>query len=188
MKWVTIKINSRAFQNSLYNQVRLLSMGKLCDSNWNNRGYRWELKARLQTLSKLYSIMTDSQSASLSWCQAPIWDTRPIFPFFFLCWQLRVSWCGASSLTRGWICNLLVQLHLGLARAVTLGYGSRRTHGQILLSHLRLPQPGGPGPRIYIPQEQGGPVIPPGTGFPFCKTLMTRKVSKQNLRADWRGF
>jgi hypothetical protein len=25
-------------------------------------------------------IMTDAQSASLSWCQAPIWDPRPIFP------------------------------------------------------------------------------------------------------------
>jgi hypothetical protein len=36
---------------------------------------------------------------------------------------------------------------------------------------LRLPQPGGPGSRIYIPQEQGGPVIPPGTGFPFCRLL-----------------
>jgi hypothetical protein len=32
---------------------------------------------------------------------------------------------------------------------------------------MRDPQPGGPGPRIYIPQEQGDPVIPPGTGFPF---------------------
>jgi hypothetical protein len=31
----------------------------------------------------------------------------------------------------------------------------------------RLPQPGGLGPRIYIPQEQDGPVIPPGTGFPL---------------------
>jgi hypothetical protein len=30
-----------------------------------------------------------------------------------------------------------------------------------------LPQPGGPGSRIYIPQEQGGPVLPTGTGFPF---------------------
>jgi hypothetical protein len=29
------------------------------------------------------------------------------------------------------------------------------------------PPLGGPGPRIYIPQEQGGPVIPLGTGFPF---------------------
>jgi hypothetical protein len=32
-------------------------------------------------------------------------------------------------------------------------------------------KPGGPGPRIYIPQEQGGPVIPPGTGFPFRRLL-----------------
>jgi hypothetical protein len=38
-------------------------------------------------------------------------------------------------------------------------------------SHLRLPQPGGPGPRIYIPQEHGGPVIPPDVGFPFCRLL-----------------
>jgi hypothetical protein len=35
--------------------------------------------------------------------------------------------------------------------------------------YQRLSQPGGPGSRIYIPQEQGGPVKPPGpyTGFPF---------------------
>jgi hypothetical protein len=36
---------------------------------------------------------------------------------------------------------------------------------------VRLHQPGGPGPRIYIPQEEGGPVIPPGTGFPFRRLL-----------------
>jgi hypothetical protein len=36
---------------------------------------------------------------------------------------------------------------------------SRRTHNYILLSHLRLTQLGGPGPRIHIPQEQGDPVI-----------------------------
>jgi hypothetical protein len=35
------------------------------------------------------------------------------------------------------------------------------------VSHLRLPQLGGPGPHIYITQEQGGPVILLGTGFPF---------------------
>jgi hypothetical protein len=33
------------------------------------------------------------------------------------------------------------------------------------VSDSRLPQSGGPGPHIYIPQEQGGPVIPPGTGL-----------------------
>jgi hypothetical protein len=38
----------------------------------------------------------------------------------------------------------------------------------IFYSQIRgFPQPGVPGPRIYIPQEQGGPVIPPRTWFPF---------------------
>jgi hypothetical protein len=39
------------------------------------------------------------------------------------------------------------------------------------VSDSRLPQPGRTGPRIYIAQEQGGPVIPPCTGFPFCRLL-----------------
>jgi hypothetical protein len=79
--------------------------------------------------------------------------------------HLRSFCCGVPSLTRGRFCNLLGQF------AITLGPKSRRTHDHILLSHLRLPQTGGPGPRIYIPQEQGGPVIAPGTGFPFCRLL-----------------
>jgi hypothetical protein len=54
---------------------------------------------------------------------------------------------------------------------MTLGSKSRRTHDHILLSHLRFPQPGGPGPRIYIPQEQGGPVIPSEHWVPFCRLL-----------------
>jgi hypothetical protein len=99
--------------------------------------------------------------------------------FFFLLEisfrQLRLCYFVAPSLTRGWACNLLVRLLLGLARAVTLGSKSRRTHGHILPSHLRLRQHGGPGSRIYIPQEQGGPVIPPGTEFPFLSPLMTRR-------------
>jgi hypothetical protein len=36
-----------------------------------------------------------------------------------------------------------------------------------LLPHLRLPQPGGPGSRIYIRQGHGGQVIPPDIGFPL---------------------
>jgi hypothetical protein len=47
----------------------------------------------------------------------------------------------------------------------------RRAHDHILLPHLRLPQPGGPGPHIYILQQQGGPVIPPGTAFAFHRLL-----------------
>jgi hypothetical protein len=93
--------------------------------------------------------------------------------FFFLLEisfrQLRLCYFVAPSLTKGRVCNLLVQLLLGLARAVTLVSESRRTHGHILLSHLSLPPPGGPGSRIYIPQEQGSPVIPPGHWVPRRK-------------------
>jgi hypothetical protein len=106
-----------------------------------------------RTLLMQLKLIYDRQSvASLSWCQAPIWDPRPIFFLLEISFrQLWVYYFVASSLTRG-------QLLLSLARAVTLGSKSRRTHNHILLSHLRLPQPGGPGPCIYIPQEQGGPV------------------------------
>jgi hypothetical protein len=45
--------------------------------------------------------------------------------------QLRLCYFVAPSLTRGRVCNLLVQLLLGLTRAVTLGSKSRRTHGHI---------------------------------------------------------
>jgi hypothetical protein len=53
----------------------------------------------------------------------------------------------------------------------------QRSHSQVAVrrdswpyftvSDSILSQPGGLGARVYIPQEQGGPVIPPGTGFLF---------------------
>jgi hypothetical protein len=106
--------------------------------------------------------MTDGQSASLPWCRAPIWSPWPDFCFLS-------DDCGFLELGHPlwWGCNLLVQLLLSLARTVTLGSEMRRTHDRILVSHLSLPQIGGPGPHNYIPQEQSGSVIPLGTGFPF---------------------
>jgi hypothetical protein len=76
-------------------------------------------------------------------------------PDYYYCQTFAVFLLWTPSLTRGRVCNLLVQLLLGLARAVTLGSKSRRTHDHILLSHLRLLQPLGPGLCIYIPQQQG---------------------------------
>jgi hypothetical protein len=72
----------------------------------------------------------------------------------FLYWQFRVSWFVAPSLTRVWICNFLVQLLLGLVRAVTHGAESRRTHYHILLSHFRLHQPGGQVPVFISPRNR----------------------------------
>jgi hypothetical protein len=95
---------------------------------------------------------------------------RPTTNIFF-----QMKTCGhnpyvTSSLTREWVCRL--QLLLALASAVILRSESHGTHDHILLSQIRdCPQPGGPDPRIYIPQEQGGPVVPPDTGFPFCPLL-----------------
>jgi hypothetical protein len=64
----------------------------------------------------------------------------------------------------------------------TTAAGSRqRSHSQVrvprdswshfTVSDSRRPQAGWPGPRIYIRQEQDGPVISPGTGFPFRRFL-----------------
>jgi hypothetical protein len=64
----------------------------------------------------------------------------------------------------------------------TIAAGPRqRSHSQVrvprdsrphfVVSDSRVPQPGGSGPCIYIPQEQGDPVIPPGTRFLFRRLL-----------------
>jgi hypothetical protein len=65
--------------------------------------------------------------------------------------------------------------------------GSRqRSHSQVrvardswphfIVSDSRLPQRVGPVPRIYIPQEQGGPIIPAGTWFSFGRLLRLARL------------
>jgi hypothetical protein len=68
----------------------------------------------------------------------------------------------------------------GLSFTISAG-PSQRSHVRVrvpwdswpyfTVSGSRLSQPGGPGPYIYIPQEQGGPVIHQGTGFSFRRLL-----------------
>jgi hypothetical protein len=116
----------------------------------------------VQSQSQSY-VTTNRQSVSLSWCQAPILVPRPDFYYWqtvsgFLMW-------GAVSDERA-----------GLSFTTAAG-PRQRSHSRVrvlwdswpyfTVSDSWLPKPGRPGPRIYIPQEQGGPVIPPGTGFPF---------------------
>jgi hypothetical protein len=111
-------------------------------------------------------VKTDSLSASLSWCQTPIWDPRPNFPFLSLIIfrQLRVCWCEAPSLTRSRVCSF--QFLPGIASAASLISESLGIHDHILFSlFLRLTQPGGPRSCIYFPQEQGSQVIAPDIGL-----------------------
>jgi hypothetical protein len=68
--------------------------------------------------------------------------------------QLWACYCVAPSLTRGRVCNLLVQLLLGLDRAVTLGSKSSKAHGHTLMSHLRLPNLEGQVPLFISPRDR----------------------------------
>jgi hypothetical protein len=77
------------------------------------------------------NVTTDGQSASPSWKKAPVWGLRP---HFYHC-QLRICWCGALSLMRGWICRL--QLLLALASAVIFGSESNGNRDHILPSQFR---------------------------------------------------
>jgi hypothetical protein len=115
----------------------------------------WKTYLRYILKSKL---RYDRRSVGQSWRQACSWGEDQIF---ITVRQLWVCWCGTPSLTRGRVCRL--QLLLALASAVILG--------SFTVSGSRLSQPGRPGPHICIPQEQGDPVIPPGTGFPFRHLL-----------------
>jgi hypothetical protein len=81
------------------------------------------------------------------------------------------------------LCNILSDERTGLS--FTIAADPRQSnHSQVQVprdsvSDSRLPQPGGPCLRIYIPPEQSVPVIPSGTGF-----LLRRLLRLAGLR--WR--
>jgi hypothetical protein len=69
----------------------------------------------------------------------------------------------ATSLTKGRVCRL--QSLLDYASAVILWSEFLSTQRPYFsVPDSGLPKPGGPGTRIYNPQENGDPVIPPDTG------------------------
>jgi hypothetical protein len=75
-----------------------------------------------------------------------------------------------SFLKKGSVCPF--QLALALASAVILMFRVPwDSWPHFTVSDSRLPQLGGPSPRIYIPWEQNGPIIPLATGSSFCRLL-----------------
>jgi hypothetical protein len=114
-------------------------------------------------VARKVKLLYDWRSVSMSWYRAPLWDLRPdITSCRNVVWNLRSFFCRVPSLARG---------RVAICSVITKWSESLRTRNCTLQSHLRLPQPGGQGSRIYIPQEQGGPVIPPGTGFRLRRFL-----------------
>jgi hypothetical protein len=83
----------------------------------------------------------------------PYWTCDQLFFLLYIKYfhTFAVYSCWAPSLTRGRVCNLLVQLLLSLDSAVTLGSKSWRAGGLIFLSNLRLI-------------------------FPFCRLLTPRRL------------
>jgi hypothetical protein len=80
--------------------------------------------------------------------------------------QLRVCWCGAPFLTRGWVCRL--QLLLVLDSAVILGSESRGTHDHILLCQIRdSPKQEGNVPEFISPRNRVAQLYPQAPGSLF---------------------
>jgi hypothetical protein len=87
--------------------------------------------------------------------------------FFFQMNTCRNSPYVTSSLTRGWVYCLAGPRQRSHSRVGV----PRDSWSHFTVSDSRLPQPEEPSPRNYIHQEQGGTIIPPGTGFPFRRLL-----------------
>jgi hypothetical protein len=49
-------------------------------------------------------------------------------------------------------------------------------------------RPGGPGLCIYVPQRQGDPIIPPGTGFSSCRLLRLARRCSNRLHTVFTTF
>jgi hypothetical protein len=105
-------------------------------------------------------VTANSQLISLYWCQAPI---RGPWPEYYYC-QSIMGLLMQSTLSNKW---------LGL-KFTTAAVPHQCSHSRVWVQHdscpyftvscLRLPQPGRPGPHIYIPQGQDGPVHPQALG------------------------
>jgi hypothetical protein len=137
--------------------------------NWMNcTKFQQCLGKGLKNRSRSRSYFTtDSLSVSQSVCLGIEYPCGTCDQILFPVGMLLSEICGLVSVGR----PLWREVRSAICSVITQWTESLRTRNHILLSHLRLPQPGGPGSRIYIPQEQGAPVIPPGIGFPLLRLL-----------------
>jgi hypothetical protein len=95
-------------------------------------------------------LTTDRQSASLSWCQAPIWGPRPDF---YRCQTVAglLTWGALSDERKG----LSFTIAADLASTVILESDSSGTHAHILLSQIRdSPNLGGQDPVFTSPRNR----------------------------------
>jgi hypothetical protein len=126
----------------------------------------------------LTTCIHDSAPANLYNSQITIAPAKPFFqpavsspavPWQRLLMVKVLQLHALKSLHHGLPCRTDYQLKVQVTLRSTLSrpfcLGVKHPSGaydQIFITVRQFPQPGGPGPCIYIPQEQGGPVIPSG--------------------------
>jgi hypothetical protein len=107
-------------------------------------------------------------------------DWRSVIQYFFVSSTLvglttrmiLSEICGLISVGRPLWC----QDGSAICSVITQWSESLRTRNHTLLSHQRHHEPGGSGSHIYIPQEQGGLLIPPGIAFPLRRLLRLARL------------
>jgi hypothetical protein len=104
-------------------------------------------------------VATDGQSVSLSWCQAPIWGPRQNF---YYCQTVAglLMWGALSNERTGLSFAIAVRIHSQVRFP-------RDSWPHFIVLDLRLPQPGGPDPRIYIPRNRVAQLYPQALGSLF---------------------
>jgi hypothetical protein len=128
---------------------------------------RRHLRRLKHELCQSYFTTGDLPPISSSWRQA-LWDPRP--EFFSPTEHLRsLSLCNVLSDER--TCLSFIIAADPRQRSHSRVRVPRDSWPRFTVPDSRQPQTWRQGPRAYIPQEQGGPVIPPGTGFPFRRLL-----------------
>jgi hypothetical protein len=140
------------------------------------------------THSKSQSYFTTGSLLPIisSWRQAH-WDSRPAI--FFQLNTCSHSPYVTSSLTRGWVCHLQLLLAL-VSTVISQVWVPRDSWPHFTDSDSRLPQPGGPGPCIYILPGTGWPSYTPRHWVPFLPPLTTRRATVEvfdsaSTRATW---
>jgi hypothetical protein len=121
-------------------------------------------------LKLTYDRRSVSQSVSVSGSHL-----EPMTKFFYSVWQLQVYCCGAPSLMRGRVSNLLIYLLLGLARAVMLRSKSWRTETIFYCPIWDSPNLEGQVPVFISPRNRVAQLYP-GHWVPFLSPLTTRRV------------
>jgi hypothetical protein len=139
-------------------QLNTCDRRSLCNilANHGRVSALWTCFSRSQS-----NVMTNGHSASLSWCQAPTWGPRTDF---YYCQAVTGSLVWGAFYDERAVLSFTIPSG-PRQRSHSRASVPRDSWPYFTLSDSRLSQLGGSGPR-YITQEQGGPVILPGTGIP----------------------